>query len=130
VIKSGVYQLLIEIPKAPRIRIGNLGYLKFNPGLYIYTGRARGKLFPRLRRHFTREKIHFWHIDYLLEHARILAYHIEPFMSGFECRLNKSTKAFYPESEYIPAFGSSDCKCLSHLIYLPEYRKHQPRRSV
>jgi Uri superfamily endonuclease len=130
VIKSGVYQLLIEIPETRRFKIGNLGYLKFQSGLYIYTGSARGKSFPRLRRHFTREKIHFWHIDYLLEHAHILAYHIEPFRQGLECRLNKSTKRLYTESKYIPAFGSSDCKCLSHLIYLPKCQKHQPRQGV
>lgn len=129
-IKSGVYQLLIEMPEAQSIKIGNLGYLKFQPGLYIYTGSARGKLFPRLSRHFAREKIHFWHIDYLLERARILAYNVESFRPGLECSLNKSTREMYPGSEYIRAFGSSDCRCQAHLIYLPEYQKHQPRRSV
>ncbi len=129
-IKSGVYQLLIEVPSRMNIMIGNLGRIKFRPGFYIYTGSARNILPQRLGRHFKREKSNFWHIDYLLQQAEIMAYNFEPYALGLECRLNILTKEQYPQSRYIPGFGSSDCKCPSHLIYLGNSNKHLRSASV
>lgn len=129
-INSGVYQLLIEVPVRMKIVIGNLGWIRFQPGFYIYTGSAKNTLWQRLNRHFSDLKSNFWHIDYLLQYSEIAAYYFEQFEAGLECRLNKTTKEQYFQSEYVPGFGSSDCKCHSHLIYLGNSNKRQPWVSV
>jgi len=119
-IGSGIYQLLIRVPEDCRIKIGNLGQIDFEKGLYIYTGSAEKNLHQRLARHFRSDKKLFWHIDYLLVQAKIEAYRIEPFSNDLECRRNIKTKNAYPHSRFVHRFGSSDCKCPAHLIYLKE----------
>lgn len=127
-IESGIYQLLIGMPGTRTIKIGNLGLTRFPAGLYIYTGSAKNSLRQRLSRHFSGDRTKFWHIDYLLQFGELAAYHIEPFRPGLECRLNKLTKEMHPASEYVPGFGSSDCKCFSHLIYIPGSENISSRR--
>ena len=123
-INSGVYQLLIEMPSAKRIKVGSLGMIKFEAGHYVYTGSAKNSLPRRLSRHFSRDKVKFWHIDYLLQLGEIIAYNMEQFSPGLECRLNKMTRARLPGSKYISGFGSSDCNCPSHLIYAGSGKRH------
>lgn len=113
-----------------KIKIGNLGWIKFRPGFYIYTGSAKNILPQRLGRHFSSEKTNFWHIDYLLQQAEIVGYNFESFGPGLECSLNSMTREQYPQSKYVPGFGSSDCKCPSHLIYLGNSYKHLRSASV
>lgn len=120
-IDSGIYQLLIRIPDNCKIKIGNLGQIRFDKGLYIYTGSAEKNLRHRLARHFQSDKRMFWHVDYLLRHGTIEAYHVEHFAPGLECMLNSRTREEYPQSQFVSRFGSSDCKCPAHLIFLNEY---------
>ncbi len=94
--------------------MGSLGLLRFEKGTYIYVGSAKNGLWPRLRRHFSKEKKIHWHIDFLLEKARplyALAFEGE---KPTECDLNQSV-AELPNSLPIKGFGCSDCRCFSHL---------------
>lgn len=119
-IDSGIYQLLIYLPRQISIKIGNLGRIVFKPGYYIYTGSARKNLRHRLARHLSDTKLFHWHIDYLLEYAEIVSYNYEKYDSTAECRTNLLTKQKLIDSQFIPGFGCSDCRCQSHLIYLPK----------
>lgn len=116
---SGVYQLLIEIPTKREFRIGELGTVRVPGGCYLYTGSARRGLAARLRRHLRERKPLRWHIDYLLLVGRVMAIRAFPMYQIGECDLNEKWSMRSEVPFPIPGFGSSDCRCCSHLVRLP-----------
>jgi Uri superfamily endonuclease len=117
---TGVYSLLIELKKNQKIRIGNLGKFHFKKGYYIYTGSAMNNLEKRIERHLKKKKKKFWHIDYLLsnKHAQVISILKIKTRERIECKLNETILKNLMGKILIEKFGSSDCKCKSHLIYL------------
>ncbi len=112
---GGIYILLMELPKTGRIRTGSLGTLEFPGGLYAYAGSAQGGLEKRIERHRRKGKKLFWHIDYLLEKAKILDIYAKEAPKSQECGTAKAlARGFKP----VPGFGCSDCRCKSHLFFL------------
>jgi len=113
----GVYVLVIAVNRNIRVKVGALGSVNFERGIYAYVGSAQNNLEKRVSRHLRRAKRKFWHIDYLLENAAV-----------------KVLKVFYNEAERhcecdiarrigdvgvpVEGFGSSDCRCKSHLFKL------------
>lgn len=118
--RKGSYQLLIHLPTSQPITIGRLGTFHFPSGYYIYTGSAMGGLDSRIARHLSKTKQKHWHVDYLLEHSAILRYAIRVSPSRMECGLNAQTLAMEGAQIPIPGFGSSDCKCVAHLVYFKD----------
>jgi|YelNatPaOPRAMG01_1025707.scaffolds.fasta_scaffold10284_9 Uri superfamily endonuclease len=117
---TGVYSLLIELKKNQKIRVGNLGKFEFPKGFYIYTGSAMNSLEKRIDRHLRKNKKKFWHIDYLLsnKNAQIISILEIKTKKRIECELNKEIFKSLKGKILIKKFGSSDCNCKSHLIYL------------
>ncbi|WP_455392548.1 GIY-YIG nuclease family protein [[Eubacterium] cellulosolvens] len=111
---KGSYVLVIELPRSKSIPIGKLGYIKFSKGYYAYIGSALNGLEARLRRHIRKDKKLFWHIDYLLTHAKIIGIYYKPSTKKEECALARDFATTMPE---IRNFGASDCNCRSHLFY-------------
>jgi Uri superfamily endonuclease len=90
-------------------------------GPYAYVGSAQGGLEKRLQRHFRKSKRKFWHIDYLLdcESVKILAAFHKEARRTEECKVaHKISQTSLP----VDGFGSSDCKCTSHLFKLKSYQ--------
>ncbi|HDO20376.1 MAG TPA: DUF123 domain-containing protein, partial [Candidatus Bathyarchaeota archaeon] len=89
----------------------------FDHGIYVYVGSAQNSLEKRIARHFRKKKKKFWHIDYLLENENVkiitVLYKIAPRRE--ECRIAKEINNI---GSPIKGFGSSDCKCKSHLFKL------------
>jgi len=110
--RKGTYALLVELKKDEEIEVGKLGILSFKKGYYTYIGSAMGGLDGRIRRHLRKNKKKHWHIDYLLEKGEIIkVLFIE---EKKECGIASLLKdEFYG----IAGFGSSDCKCKTHLFY-------------
>jgi Uri superfamily endonuclease len=78
----------------------------------------------RLKRHLSKKKKTFWHIDYFLKKARVIELKTIKTDKRIECKINKMVKKL--GSKPVPKFGSSDCKCEGHLHYFeenPTYRK-------
>jgi len=138
--KGGTYALLLRLEGPEEIVVGRLGKFAFPLGYYLYLGSALGGLRNRLARHSRPEKKLRWHIDYLLQRARL----IEVWSMASGERLVTSARSRPgPNSSYsdwaasacqeclwaevarnlpgaqvpIPRFGSSDCHCPSHLVY-------------
>lgn len=113
-IHKGSYILLINLPKAARLAAGRLGEVHFAAGWYAYVGSAMRGFGSRLPHHLRKNKKPHWHIDYLLQ-----AGHIERIITleadtRTECRIARS---LMQQFACIPGFGSSDCRCKSHLFY-------------
>ncbi len=132
----GYYLLFIPIKEEKQIRVGSLGSQVISPGMYVYAGSALGSggLRGRLRRHLERtaDKKRFWHIDYLLDIARVQAiaflcapldapdFRGKPLLS-IECLFIRTLLTLPLVRVPIPGFGASDCRhdCPAHLIYVP-----------
>lgn len=116
---KGTYILLARLDKSQKIKPGRLPEAIFERGTYLYIGRARSGLAARIKRHIRRQKKVFWHIDYLLQKAKVVDIWVR---QGFfaECRTAREIRNFRPETtNVIQGFGSSDCRCPGHLYYFP-----------
>jgi Uri superfamily endonuclease len=125
---SGIYTLLLFLPKQVTLDIGKLGKQRFPRGYYTYTGSALGKgatsLKHRVARHLRKEKRKFWHIDYLLADGNVS---VEAVIAtetneNMECKTNEYLKSIRGAKVQVKGFGASDCQknCESHLLYFPE----------
>ena len=117
---SGVYCLVLHLVKARRITVGALGSRRLAAGWYVYTGSAKRNLAARLDRHARREKRIHWHIDTLRAVASIYRIRIRPWGEGVECRTNTLIQALPGATIPWKGFGSSDCRCESHLTVFDE----------
>jgi len=115
---GGVYLLLIEVTSPVRLRVGRLGDLTFGGGIYAYVGSARRGLRPRIERHLRGGKRLFWHIDYLLSSASVSIGEVWVSTEMGECELAGSLAGSGLFRFYGGGFGSSDCRCPSHLLRL------------
>ena len=112
---KGSYILLIELREEQTIAIGSLKGIHFPSGGYAYVGSAMGGFKTRLERHLKREKKVHWHIDYLLSMATINDIILCQTQDRAECAI---AQALSRQFAYVPGFGSSDCKCHSHLFFV------------
>jgi len=113
---SGIYALLIHCPGC-RIRVGALGELEFAAGYYVYIGSAQRNMNQRIERHKRREKKMRWHIDYLLQCARIVDVH--SVVAPKECEEWVARK-LAETHKFVKGFGASDSHAPSHLFYGPK----------
>lgn len=117
--EPGTYALLFERPLSSPIVIGKLGSFEFPTGFYLYVGSALGPggLAGRLRRHLSPTKKVHWHVDYLSQGSTL----IEIWYSLGQVRLEHRWAAAMGRLDGArnpaPGFGSSDCRCDSHLCY-------------
>ena len=112
---KGAYVLIISVSKYIRVKVGALGSLNFEKGVYAYIGSAQNNLEKRIKRHLKKSKRKFWHIDYLLENefvdvVKVLYKEAE---RSEECRIARKLSEI---SIPVVDFGCSDCACVSHLF--------------
>ncbi len=117
---KGSYILLIQLPEEQTIAIGRRQTWCFPGSFYAYVGSAMGGLTPRLRRHLGDHKRLHWHIDYLLQKASIKSILLCETEDRVECAI---ARALSHQFDSIPGFGSSDCKCRSHLFLASDEMK-------
>lgn len=113
---KGSYSIVAFLPEDSEIEIAKLGTFTFPKGFYVYTGSALSSLEGRIGRHLGKDKKMRWHIDYFLERAVPLGF--VPIVSSEreECGINSK---FLKEGVIVAkGFGSSDCSCTSHLVFL------------
>ena len=110
----GSYVLLMMLSEKRIINVGSLSDVRFSPGFYAYVGSAMGGIAARLGYHLKRDKKRHWHIDYLLEEATIVDVSICDNGVRSECYIAGLISSQF---DSIPGFGSSDCRCRSHLFF-------------
>lgn len=118
--QSGSYVLLIQLPKDTTVTVGKLGFFPFYQGYYLYAGSALRGLSSRLAHHLGKKKKNHWHIDYLLMHSRIIEIWGGVSNDRLECVFAEAGSILTESKIPVRGFGSSDCRCQSHLIYSPE----------
>ncbi|MCH6544959.1 MAG: DUF123 domain-containing protein [Deltaproteobacteria bacterium] len=70
-----------------------------------------------------KEKTRHWHIDWLTQVARIAEIWVNIRPKSRECECHRRVLALPGAGNLIPKFGSSDCRCPSHLAYFPRRPK-------
>jgi len=117
---NAVYVLIIQLEKTKSIKIGALGKLIFYKGMYAYTGSAQSNFHHRIKRHLRKNKKLFWHIDYLLnnEDTKLSNIFFKQGIKEEECNL---ARLINKKGIAIPKFGSSDCRCQSHLFRIEDF---------
>ena len=121
-IKTGTYVLIFELRSSFRLPVGKLGIFNFPAGWYAYTGSAFGPggLPGRIRHHLAIATRPHWHMDYL----RPRGYMREIWYGRGTCydehRWAVSLQSMPRSVTVAPGFGSSDCRCETHLVHFPE----------
>ena len=113
----GTYLLLIRLDEATRLEVGRLGQFVFPAGWYVYVGSALGGLGARLRRHIRLEKRLHWHVDVIRAAGVLTAIAVRPGTDRLECATAATIAGLPGGSQPVPRFGSSDCRCTTHLVY-------------
>jgi Uri superfamily endonuclease len=116
--RPGTYALILQCRCCAKIEVGRLGELSFSAGHYIYVGSARGPggVKARLSRHCRTLKPIRWHIDYLGKIMHPVYAWIRYSPKHLEHRWAQVVSRM-PNMSAIRQFGSSDCKCPTHLFY-------------
>jgi Uri superfamily endonuclease len=117
--EGGTYALILFCPAKKRVQIGRLGLLELSQGFYVYVGSALGPggLRARVAHHQKVSQQPRWHIDYLRPHTRLdrlWSYHGRARREHQWARLIHDLKG---ASAPIAGFGSSDCRCATHLFF-------------
>ncbi len=113
----GVYHLVLRLAKPTVLRVGRVGRFAFPDGYYVYTGSAMNGLEQRLARHRRQRKKVRWHIDYLLRRAELIEVVPIATRRKMECARNRRILSLPGAEVVAPRFGSSDCRCSTHLVY-------------
>lgn len=117
--RTGTYVLVMKLASDTTIPVGQLGPVAFSAGFYVYTGSAFGPggLTSRVGRHLKHSEKHRWHIDYLRGFAEIIEIWYTFHPEKAECRWAEIFQTTRGVRIACPGFGSSDCRCNSHLFF-------------
>ncbi len=115
-VTSGVYLVISKLTHSCIIQTRGREF-KLSPGWYFYCGSAMNNLSARVNRHFSTEKKHHWHIDYLLDKAKVAA--IIPYVVSDNQMEHELAKILSktPGLTGISGFGAGDCNCDTHLFF-------------
>jgi Uri superfamily endonuclease len=135
VMSKGLYAILMVISQKVLIDIGKLGSTTFHQGIYLYIGRGSGKsssIQNRVKRHISIIKNKFWHIDYLTSNPKVDVKAAIAAATGeiTECQLAQILLHDLKAEQTIRGFGSSDCKCTGHLLYVPLHEKQVDLKEI
>ncbi len=114
---SGTYALILALQAPAELQIGCLGRIQFDSPFYLYFGSAFGPggLEARIRHHLQPARRAHWHIDYLRQEADVLGVWYSYDRARLEC-IWANAALVQRGVSLIPRFGSSDCRCQSHLL--------------
>lgn len=113
-----LYVIYLQITKECHVSVGKLGKYSFPAGLYLYIGSAKRNIRARLTRHLQVNKKHRWHFDYVRPYGQIVK--VETYARNIsECQLRSHLQESLSGKLLVKGFGSSDCKCDTHLIFVP-----------
>jgi len=115
---SGIYYIILWNNKDRVIECGSLGNLKFKKGYYIYSGSGKTNIFKRIEHHRKKKNKKHWHMDYITAEMKAAA-DIPIITDKYtECSLAEILAG--NQGEPVKNFGSTDCKCFSHLHYFED----------
>jgi len=130
--RHGTYALVLKCRETRQVRIGRPGSLNLWRGFYVYIGSAfgAGGLAARIRHHQEVAHRPHWHIDYLGAMSDLVEVWFTTDPGRAEHAWANAAARLPGAGVPMPGFGSSDCKCATHLFWFAEmpsvsaFRKH------
>jgi len=121
--KPGTYLIVLHLPKDTKCTIGKLGEHLLEKGYYLYVGSALGPggLAARVKHHLNKSNSPHWHIDYIRLSMRITQLWMDNNSKRQEHQWAGRLHQQIHFNQPLKGFGSSDCKCHSHLFYCCRY---------
>ncbi len=119
-LQSGAYLLFIRLDRQIDLQVGKLGKFHLEPGVYIYVGSAMGGFGRRIPRYLSAHRKIKWHIDYLLEKAKLEAILLLPSSTKIEQQVAARLAKMEGIREVAPGFGASDSSDKTHLFMVDE----------
>ena len=122
--------MVLKSAQAKTIQIGKLAQLNVQKGYYVYIGSAMGPggVAARLNHHSKISKKPHWHLDYLRAETEFHQAYALCSPQRKECQWAALIAGSEEVSEPMKGFGSSDCKCNTHLFYFSS--KLKVRRAI
>jgi Uri superfamily endonuclease len=113
----GTYALILALQSSTELQVGCLGRIRFHAPFYLYFGSAFGPggLQARIEHHLQPARRAHWHIDYLRQAAEVVGVWHSTDTERLECTWANAALELRGVAE-VPRFGSSDCRCRSHLL--------------
>jgi Uri superfamily endonuclease len=111
---TGIYFIIASLNKDTNLKVKSGRAFVLAAGFYGYIGSALGGLEQRVSRHLRATKKYHWHIDYLLNYARVEEVICAETKKKKECSI---ARALARSLRSVPGFGCSDCNCPSHLFF-------------
>jgi sugar fermentation stimulation protein A len=117
------YLLFVLCDSKKTIRIGSIGTIDFEEGVYVYVGSANlENPMSRVLRHFRNIKSLRWHIDYLTSSCKILGALVCEGLSEEEAYEDVSKLQLL--SPHALGFGSTDFRGhMTHLFKIVSYSR-------
>jgi Uri superfamily endonuclease len=117
--EGGAYALVLLCSQEGPVQIGKLGILQLRRGFYVYVGSALGPggIRARVAHHRKLSPRPHWHIDYL---RSLTSLDRVWYSHDRVCREHQWARvicALRGASVPIARFGSSDCRCKTHLFF-------------
>jgi Uri superfamily endonuclease len=111
--------LVLELGRDVTLRIGRLGVASLRAGFYAYVGSALGSggIAARVGRHVRGSPTVHWHVDYLRRRAGVREAWFATGRTRREHRWARALSGMPRGAPALAGFGSSDCRCASHLVY-------------
>jgi Uri superfamily endonuclease len=111
--------LVLALDRDATLRIGRLGVVSLRAGFYAYVGSALGSggIAARVGRHARGSTALHWHIDYLRRCASIREAWFATGRARPEHHWARALARMPRSMPTLAGFGSSDCRCASHLVY-------------
>ncbi|UCE90843.1 MAG: GIY-YIG nuclease family protein [Methanobacteriota archaeon] len=127
----GAYCLVLLLERNLSVRVGALGAFTFPSGVYVYVGSAQAGVEQRIARHLRRGRHKRWHIDYLLDDAEVMStIGVATDRKEDECEIAQTLLRSEGAAVVAPGFGSSDCRCRSHLIFFGDADRERAVETV
>lgn len=125
--KPGTYVVVLKSSQAKSVQIGRLAQLAVRRGYYLYVGSALGPggVRARLRHHAKVSWRPHWHLDYLRAETTLYAAYASYSAERKECEWASILATGEGVTEPMSGFGSSDCRCNTHLFYFSSALKLQ-----
>ena len=117
---NGTYLLLIEISSNVGLHVGKFRKQVLEAGYYLDVGNDLNGLRSRISRHLQVDKKLHWHIDYLTKTGNIIGVFWTIGITKVECQWAQLIMSTRISMTAIRGFGSSDCRCTTHLYFFPD----------
>ncbi len=113
----GGYILVMQVDNPVKIQIGKLGSMSIDTGSYYYGGSAKRGIEARIKRHFSKNKNRYWHIDYITSHSNVNVKEAWCYPGFPEVEHRLSSHSSLSNAGILRGFGNGDCQagCSSHL---------------